>query len=139
MRVRRNKAPAWPSRLAVPRVDPDAALNQIALDLDVVAAEVEALQVSEATGWKPWLATPSGLVGPDYAHVLLEGVRSFESLLDGAALYDPVRDEVVLVSSDDRETSVAIGSLNLIEFLCAGRGWRRRLADLVELALEHRP
>ena len=83
-------------------------------------------------GLRPWHATPSGLIGPDYAHVLVVGERSYAGIADGALFYSPRLDEAALVEVDGDEAVITVGPLNLDQAL--GRG-KALLKDAVYAAV----
>lgn len=133
MKRKRNPV-ATPPRRTARRADPDTRLNELAKTRGVEAAEDAALSSEEKQGIVPWRATPSGLIGPDYAHVLLEGERNYDRIVDGAVLYDPNLDQVVLIEPDGNEVLVTVGTLSLDQAL-SGRGWKKILGDAVALAI----
>ena len=103
MRVRRNLV----------RMPSQARFRALVKSKGVPAAEEAALRAEERAGILPWQATPEGLVAEDYVHLLLEGERSFKGILGGAAFYDPVGDEAVLVTPEGKEVLVEAGPLHL--------------------------
>lgn len=97
------------------------------------AGEVKRVRSELAAGLPAWRMTPSGLVGADYAHLLLIGDRSYGAVVHGVAMYDPVRDEAVVCEPDGSHVLVTIGSLNAGEVLRSiGLG---HLADSIELCV----
>lgn len=130
----RTRAAGNPAVLDPP-IQAEGKFSQVALEHGVEAAEQEALAWEAQYGMRPWEATPSGLVGPDYAHVLLEGSREFGGIIDGASFYDPMRDEVVVVQPDESNLLVTIGPLHLEQALKSPDSWKKTLVDAVSLAI----
>jgi hypothetical protein len=104
-RIRRNLV-RMPSKL-------DANLRAQAVRSGVAEAERRALIEEQRTGIEPLKATPEGIVGEDYVHLLLAGERSFAGVAKGAAFYDPVIDEAVLIAPKGSEVLIEAGNLHL--------------------------
>jgi len=84
-----------------------------AASLDVGLANERALVEEARLGVTPWHAGPLGLVAEDHQHLLVAGVRDRGAIVNGAAFYDPVMDQGVLVTPDGNEVLVEIGTLHL--------------------------
>ena len=112
----------------------DARLTALARSRGVVVADESALQEEERRGVAPYQATPEGLVAEDYRHLLVSGQRSFAGVAQGAAFYDPVYDEAVVLTTDGKNVLVEIGTLHLADVLGSKR--KRVQADSVRYAAD---
>lgn len=103
-RVQKNLAPT-------PRIL--AAARERAVQ-DVAVVNARALEDEARRGLLPWRAEAIGIVGEDRQHLLLEGVRSADAIVEGAKFYDPVGDEGVIVARVRRDqVLIEVGPLHL--------------------------
>lgn len=106
----------------------DAQLRALARRKGIRAAEEQALEEERRRGIQPWGAAPTGLLGPDHRHVLLEGKRTPATVLSRTVMYDPVTDETVIVEPKGGKVVVKIGAALLRETLAESKAAADKLA-----------
>lgn len=134
MRVRRNRGPS-------PRVQQlaDVELNKAALAelrrrspaAAVAFVDHGALKAEVGVGITPAAVTINGVVAEDFVHLLLEGVRAYGSVVDGAMFYDPVHDEAVVINPVDQNSVVVVKGTLDVEQSLPDTPWGKILAASV--------
>jgi hypothetical protein len=107
-------------------------VNKIALSKGVPAAERAALKDDK----RPLRVAADGIFGLDTKHLLVEGRRSFAAIGNGAVFYNPVLDEVAIVSPQGSSAWITVGPLEAMEILKGLRRsrWNKVLQDAVQYA-----